>query len=102
MYRRPGFDGIETLGEMDAKISAFLRRKREDLGLSRNDLAPMLGLSAPVYGRYERAFSRMTVTRMIHLCELLGFMPIDMLYEAAPHLWGKTPEEAEDRKTLTN
>lgn len=61
----------------------------------------MLGITRPVYGRYERAFSRLTVTRMIHLCELLGFMPTDMLYEAAPHLWGKTPEEAEDRVTLT-
>ena len=38
---------------------------------------------------------------MIHLCELLGFMPIDMLFEVAPHLWGRTQEEAEDRRTLT-
>jgi hypothetical protein len=37
---------------------------------------------------------------MIHLCEILGFMPIEMLYEAAPHLWGQTPEEAEDRLEL--
>jgi transcriptional regulator with XRE-family HTH domain len=101
LCRKPGFEGIDTLGEMDEKLSAFLRRKREELGLSRDELAPMLGISRPVYGRYERAFSRLTVTRMIHLCELLGFMPTDMLYEAAPHLWGKTPEEAEDRVTLT-
>ncbi len=31
----------------------------------------------------------------------MGFMPIDMIFETAPHLWGKTPEEAEDRRTLT-
>ncbi len=37
---------------------------------------------------------------MIHLCEILGFMPIEMLFEAAPHLWGRTPEEAEDRLEL--
>lgn len=38
---------------------------------------------------------------MIHRCELLGFMPTDMLFEVAPHLWGRTQEEAEDRRTLT-
>ncbi len=35
------------------------------------------------------------------LQELMGFMPIDMIFETAPHLWGKTPEEAEHRLTLT-
>lgn len=100
IYRRPGFDGITTLGEMDEKIAAFLRKAREDEGLTRADLSPLLGLSVPVYGRYERAFSKMHVTRMIHLCEILGFMPIEMLFEAAPHLWGRTPEEAEDRLEL--
>jgi transcriptional regulator with XRE-family HTH domain len=101
LFRRPGFDGIRTFGEMDEIIAAFLKQIREDQGLPRADFAPLVGLSVPVYGRYERAFSRMTVTRMIHLCELLGFMPIDMLFEAAPHLWGRTQEEAEDRRTLT-
>ena len=53
-----------------------------------------------VYGRYERAFSKMHVTRMIHLCEFLGFMPMEMLFSAAPHLWGRTPEEARDTMEL--
>ncbi|AIC29887.1 XRE family transcriptional regulator protein (plasmid) [Rhizobium etli bv. mimosae str. IE4771] len=101
IYRKPGFDGkITTLGDMEELISAFLKKTREAQGLSRADIAPMLGLSIPVYGRYERAFSKMTVTRMIHLCEILGFMPIDMIFEAAPHLWGRTSEEAEDCRTL--
>ncbi len=42
----------------------------------------------------------MHVTRMIHLCEILGFMPLDMIYEAAPHLLGRTPEEASDHLAL--
>ncbi|MBW9064647.1 hypothetical protein JNB71_15105 [Rhizobium herbae] len=44
---------------------------------------------------------RVTAGRMIHLCELLGFMPIDMLFEAGPASVGKTQEEADDRRTLT-
>ncbi|MBP1848326.1 transcriptional regulator with XRE-family HTH domain [Rhizobium petrolearium] len=100
--RRPGFDGITSLGEMEERISAFLKRAREREGLTRGELAPMLGLSESVYGRYERAFSKMTVTRMIHLCELLGFTPMDMIFDAAPHLWGRTEEEARDRLTIAH
>ncbi len=59
-----------------------------------------MGLSTPVYGRYERAFSKLHVTRMVHICEVLNIMPIEMLYEAAPHLWGKSEEEAKDRVEL--
>lgn len=94
IYRRDGHDGINTFAEIDSKIANFLRKKREERGLTRNDLAPLLGISSQVYGRYERAFSKLHVTRMIQLCELLGFMPIEMLYEAAPHLWGSNESDA--------
>ncbi|MFC3221352.1 helix-turn-helix domain-containing protein [Tianweitania populi] len=101
LHRRPGYQGIVSFGEMDEKLAAFIRNKRETQGLTRAEFAAIVGLSTPVYGRYERAFSRITVTRMIHLCELLGFMPIDMIFEAAPHLYGRTHEEAEDHRKLS-
>ncbi|MEJ6850649.1 MULTISPECIES: helix-turn-helix transcriptional regulator [Sinorhizobium] len=101
VYRQPGFDGILTAKEMDEKISAWLKKAREKKGISRADAAQLLGLSVSVYGRYERSESRMTVPRLIHLCEITGFTPLDMIFEVGPHLWGKTPEEAEDRRTLT-
>ncbi|MFC6487105.1 helix-turn-helix domain-containing protein [Nitratireductor sp. GCM10026969] len=100
VYRRPSFDGVRTLGEMEQRIADHLRGKRKEKALSREELAELLGLSAQVYGRYERAFSKMHVTRMIHLCEVLGLMPMEMLFDAAPHIWGRTPEEAEDRLAL--
>lgn len=100
IHRRKSFDGIRTMHEMDEELGSFVRAKREERGLTRAQLAPLLGLSTQVYGRYERAFSKMHVTRMIHLCELLGFMPIEMLFKAAPHLWGETREDAEDRLAL--
>jgi transcriptional regulator with XRE-family HTH domain len=86
---------------MEEKLSAFVRNCREDSGLTRAEFASLYGLSAAVYRRYERAFSRLTVGRMIHLCELLGFTPIELLYEVAPHLYGKSREEAEDRLKLS-
>ncbi|MDW9418481.1 helix-turn-helix domain-containing protein [Sinorhizobium meliloti] len=102
VFRQPGFDGILTAKEMDEKISAWLKKTREAKGISRADLAHLLGLSVSVYARYERGSeARMSIPRLIHLCEIMGFMPLDMIFETAPHLWGKTPEEAEERRTLT-
>jgi len=102
VFRQSGFDGILSAKEMDEKISAWLKKTREAKGISRADLAHLLGLSVSVYGRYERGSeARLSIPRLIHLCEIIGFMPLDMIFDAAPHLWGKTPEEAEDRKTLT-
>ena len=100
VFRRPGFNGISTFEEIDQRLAKFLREAREQAGLKQADFAPLMGLSTPVYGRYERAFSKLHVTRMIHICEVLGLMPIDMLYEAAPHLWGDNEEEARDRVEL--
>lgn len=53
-----------------------------------------------VYGRYERSVSKLHVTQLIHLSEILDFAPDDLLFAAAPHPWGKTPEEAEKRRRL--
>ncbi|MQX77206.1 transcriptional regulator, partial [Sinorhizobium medicae] len=44
--------------------------------------------------------ARLSIPRLIHLCEIMGFMPLDVIFDTAPHLWGKTLEEAEDRVTL--
>jgi hypothetical protein len=57
----------------------------------------MIGLSTQVFGRYEKAISKMHVTRLIHLCEILDASPVEMIHAAAPHLFGKTEEEARIR-----
>jgi transcriptional regulator with XRE-family HTH domain len=100
LSRKAGFNGLVPLGDMDRAISEFLRDARKEQDLTREELAELLGLSGQVYGRYERAFSKMHVTRLIHLSELLGFKPIEMIYAAAPHLFGETEEEARSRIAL--
>jgi transcriptional regulator with XRE-family HTH domain len=97
VYRKRGFDGIATFGELDDKLGEALRRCRKKEGLSRADVAILVGLSEQVYGRYERNSSKMTVSRLIHLSEVLGASPLSMLFSTAPHLWGKTEIEAESR-----
>jgi transcriptional regulator with XRE-family HTH domain len=101
LHRRPGFEGIINFQDMDHRIATYLQGAREKAGLSRAEFATMIGLATAVYGRYERADSRITVTRLIHLCELLDVLPIDILSEVAPHLYGRTPEEAKDYVELT-
>jgi transcriptional regulator with XRE-family HTH domain len=100
LWRKPGFDGVVSLDDMDKALSEFLGTVRRKAGLNREQLAELLGISAQVYGRYERAESKLNVTRLVHLSEILGFAPIDMIYAAAPHLFGKTPKEAENRMKL--
>lgn len=100
VWRQTGFNGVVSLDDMDKALSGFLGAARRQAGLTREQLAELLGISAQVYGRYERAESKLNVTRLVHLSELLGFAPIEMVYAAAPHLFGKTLKEAENRITL--
>lgn len=55
----------------------------------------MLGLSDQVYNRYENAVSRLTVGRLLHICEVLSISPVEILYPVAPHLWGEDRAEAQ-------
>lgn len=97
VYRREGFDDISTFEELDTKLGEELRNCRQSKGLSRSDLATLVGLSEQVYGRYERSSSKMQVSRLVHLSEILGVSPLGMLFATAPHLWGRTAMEAETR-----
>ncbi|KJF70260.1 helix-turn-helix domain-containing protein [Agrobacterium arsenijevicii] len=97
VYRREGLDGISTFEELDSKLGDELRKCRQAKDLSRADLATLVGLSEQVYGRYERSSSKMQVSRLIHLSEILGVSPLGMLFAAAPHLWGQTADEADTR-----
>lgn len=97
VYRREGFGGISTFEELDAKLGGELRKCRQAKDLSRADLATLVGLSEQVYGRYERSSSKMQVSRLIHLSEILGVSPLGLLFATAPHLWGKTRDEADTR-----
>ncbi|WP_244641556.1 helix-turn-helix domain-containing protein [Tianweitania populi] len=77
-----------------------MRERREADGLTRAEFASLVGLSMPVYGPYERAFSSLTVPRLIHLCELFGIQPLELIFDLAPHLYAETQEEADERRRL--
>jgi ribosome-binding protein aMBF1 (putative translation factor) len=78
---------------MEKTLSQQRAKSREMRGLTREQLAAMLGLSTQVFRRCEVAVSKMHVTRLVHLCEFLDVSPVAMIYQAAPHLFGKSPEK---------
>src|SRR5688500_13990594 len=91
-YRKPYHGKVPLNAELDEKISTSIREARDKRLLSRSKVAPLLGLSDAVYQRYETNVSRLTVTRLIHLCEVLGATPEEIIAPAAPHLWGENKD----------
>ncbi|ASY74384.1 MULTISPECIES: helix-turn-helix domain-containing protein [Sinorhizobium/Ensifer group] len=95
VYRKP-FDGKVILSaDLEEQISSSLREARDRRRLARKKVATMLGLSERVYERYENNVSRLTVGRLVHLCEVLGARPEEILSSPARHLWGETETSAE-------
>lgn len=100
VYRQTSFGELELSAEIEKKISTSLRNARNRRKIPRSKLAPMLGLSDQVYNRYENAVSRLTVGRLLHICEVLSISPVEILYPVAPHLWGEDQAEAETRMAI--
>ncbi len=48
MFRRPGFNGVVSFGEMEKTLSKPTPKSREMRGLAREQLAAMVGLSTRV------------------------------------------------------
>ncbi|MGI0526716.1 helix-turn-helix domain-containing protein [Rhizobium giardinii] len=95
VYRKPFGGKITLSAELEEQISASLRGARDRRELPRAKLSRLLGLSEQVYVRYEKHVSRLTVGRLIHLCEVLGAAPEEIIAPAAIHLWGETETKAD-------
>ncbi len=100
IYRKPGIDGIRSFKEMEQIFSRFIRERRDAHNLNRAQVGTMVGLHETIFARYERAFSKLHVTRLIHLCEILGCSPVEMIHAAAPHFFGDSRREADDKVKL--
>jgi transcriptional regulator with XRE-family HTH domain len=100
IWRKPGFDGVRGLLEIEEELSRFLRERRDALNLNREQVGMMVGLHHEIYARHERAGAKLRVTRLLHLAELLDFSPVEAIYAAAPQFFGETEQEAEVRFKL--
>lgn len=100
IYRRPGFEGIRGFAEMEQVFSRFIREHRDAQRLNRAQVGMMIGLHETIFARYERAFSKLQATRLVHLCEILDCSPLEMIHAAAPHFFGESRKEADDKLKL--
>ncbi|WP_244604715.1 MULTISPECIES: helix-turn-helix domain-containing protein [Mesorhizobium] len=100
IYRRPGFEGIRGFREIEKIFSHFIREHRDAKRLNRAQVGMMVGLHETIFARYERAFSKLQATRLIHLCEILDCSPVEMIHAAAPHFFGATRKEADEKLKL--
>lgn len=100
IYRKPGFEGIRSFAEMEQTFSRFIREHRDAKRLNRAQVGMMVGLHETIFARYERAFSKLHATRLIHLCEILDCSPIELIHAAAPHFFGESRNEADDKLKL--
>jgi hypothetical protein len=89
IYRRPGFNGVVSLLEMEEACSRFLRQKRDARRLNRKQVGMMVGIHAEIYARHERAGAKLSMARLIHLAELLDFSSIEAIHAMAPQFFGK-------------
>lgn len=100
IWRKPGFDGVRSLLEMEEALSRYLREHRDAQNLNREQVGMMVGLHQEIYARHERAGAKLRVTRLLHLAELLDFSPIEAIYATAPQFFGDSQEEAAVKNKL--
>ncbi|MFM1975895.1 MAG: hypothetical protein RL145_741 [Pseudomonadota bacterium] len=89
---------------VDAYVGCRLKQRREDLGMSQERLAELLGLSFQQVQKYERGMNRVGASRLFQLCGLLGVEPsffFDGLSTALGPGVAEVPNEAETLSTAS-
>ncbi len=82
---------------VDAYVGRRLKQRREDLNMSQERLAEMLGISFQQVQKYERGLNRVGASRLFQLCGIMAVdssfffdglspVPIAGVAEAAPEI----------------
>jgi transcriptional regulator with XRE-family HTH domain len=57
---------------VDAYVGRRLKQRREDMNMSQEKLAEMLGISFQQVQKYERGLNRVGASRLFQLCGIMG------------------------------
>lgn len=71
----------ESIKDTRKPLGAWLRRRREAIGLTQAKVATEVGLSRTAYVNYEAGMQGCTVEILVHLCSVFGADPVDALKE---------------------
>lgn len=86
--------------DLEKKIGAAIHGLRNDRGMFRTQLASQLGMKETGVRRHETGKTKLSVSRLIQLCEVLDANPVEVLCSVAPHLFGRTDESALQMTTM--
>lgn len=64
-------------------LGAQLRQKRNNEGMTQDDVAVGIGVDRRHYGRIEAGQSRLSIVRLIEICEILNTDPGVVVQHAA-------------------
>ena len=69
--QKRGRPHARSMSTVDRQVSANIRRVRLERGLSQEKLAAALGISFQQLQKYESAKNRITIGRLVSICEAL-------------------------------
>jgi transcriptional regulator with XRE-family HTH domain len=69
--------------EVDRIIGVCLKVQRLQKGMRQQDLARLLNINAPEVSYLERGRRRLTVVRLLEICDALGSDPADFMTKAS-------------------
>jgi transcriptional regulator with XRE-family HTH domain len=72
-------------GGIDTHVGARIRERREQIGLSQEQLADLIGVSTPTVARYENGSMRVGVARLVAVSRVLN-TTITYFFESMPEL----------------
>src|ERR1051326_1486663 len=102
-HRRPGRPKTETPSPVDVRVGAWLRLRRNMLGLSQEKLGEAIGLTFQQVQKYERGANRIGASRLHELSRVLD-VPVSFFFDdtdpvrapAIPGGFAEPPAEAFD------
>lgn len=80
-------------GESPLSVGSYLRKKRNEKGLSQSQVADATGLSTPTIKNYESGRNLPPMDRAIKLGRVLGFDPKELMTEAMREMGEAMPGE---------
>lgn len=94
-------DGFREADDIEKKLGTAILEQRNNRAMFRTQLASILGLKESGLRRHEIGKTKLSVSRLIYICEALGTNPVETLAHAAPHLFGVTDEAAAHVVSIT-
>ena len=95
LLNKTGDDPVDFGGDIEKIIGASFLDLRTARKISRSDLAAIIGIKETSLRRHEFGKTKVTVSRLIQICETLSANPIEILGPVAPHLFGGTSDTAD-------